>query len=78
MGAGRAYLTLLPKVIGQSEHSLREVFNGLRYVIKTGAPWHWMPNGPPPWAAVYQQAQRCHPQQRHAALINGKRHPRRV
>jgi len=45
-------------VIGQSEHSLREVFNGLRYVIKTGAPWHWMPNGPPPWAAVYQQAQR--------------------
>jgi len=34
------------------------VFNGLRYVVKTGAPWRWMPNDLPPWAAVYQQAQR--------------------
>src|SRR5919107_1782247 len=52
------YLTLLPEKAGQREHSLREVFNGLRYVIKTGAPWRWMPNDLPPWAAVYQQAQR--------------------
>jgi transposase len=52
------YLTLLPEEAGQREHALREVFNGLRYVIKTGAPWRWMPNDLPPWAAVYQQAQR--------------------
>jgi len=52
------YLTLLPEDAGQREHSLREVFNGLRYVVKTGAPWRWMPNDLPPWAAVYQQAQR--------------------
>ena len=52
------YLTLLPEDAGQREHTLREVFNGLRYVIKTGAPWRWMPNDLPPWAAVYQQAQR--------------------
>src|SRR5918998_3870409 len=52
------YLTLLPEDAGQREHSLREVFNGLRYIIKTGAPWRWMPNDLPPWAAVYQQAQR--------------------
>jgi transposase len=52
------YLTLLPENAGQREHTLREVFNGLRYVIKTGAPWRWMPNDLPPWAAVYQQAQR--------------------
>ena len=51
-------LTLLPEAAGQREHSLREVFNGLRYVLKTGAPWRWMPNDLPPWAAVYQQAQR--------------------
>jgi transposase len=37
---------------------LREVFNGLRYVVKTGAPWRWMPNDLPPWEAVYHQAQR--------------------
>ena len=52
------YLTLLPEAAGQRGHSLREVFNGLRYVLKTGAPWRWMPNDLPPWAAVYQQAQR--------------------
>lgn len=50
-------LTLLPEEAGQREHSMREVFNGLRYVVKTAAPWRWMPNDLPPWAAVYQQAQ---------------------
>jgi transposase len=43
---------------GQREHDLREVFNALRYIVKTGAPWRWMPNDLPPWAAVYQQTQR--------------------
>lgn len=52
------YLVLLPEDAGQRQHSLREVFNGLRYVVKTGAPWRWMPNDLPPWEAVYQQAQR--------------------
>lgn len=49
---------LLPEDAWQRAHPLREVFNGLRYIIKTGAPWRWMPNDLPPWAAVYQQAQR--------------------
>ena len=52
------YLTLLPEASAQRTHSLREVFNGLRYIIKTGAPWRWMPNDLPPWEIVYQQAQR--------------------
>ncbi len=52
------YLTLLREDAGQCEHSLREAFNGLRYVVKTGAPWRWMPHDLPPWEAVYQQAQR--------------------
>ena len=42
------YLTLLPESAGQREHSLREVFNGLRYIVKTGAPWRWMPHDLPP------------------------------
>ena len=54
--AGRAQER--PAYAGQREHSLREVFNGLRYAVKTGAPWRWMPNDHPPWEAVYQQAQR--------------------
>ena len=52
------YLTLLPEEAGQREHPSREVFNGLRHIVKTGAPWRWMPHDLPPWAAVYQQAQR--------------------
>jgi transposase len=52
------YLALLPEESGQRCYPLREVFNGLRYIIKTGAPWRWMPNDLPPWEIVYQQAQR--------------------
>jgi transposase len=52
------YLTLLPEDAAQRVHPLRQVFNGLRYIVKTGAPWRWMPNDLPPWEIVYQQAQR--------------------
>ena len=52
------YLSLLREDALQRDHLLRDVFNGLRYIVKTGAPWRWMPNDLPPWAAVYQQAQR--------------------
>jgi len=34
------------------------VFNGLRYIVKSGAPWRWMPNDLPPWEIVYPQARR--------------------
>ena len=37
---------------------MRELFNALRYVIRYGIAWRAMPNDFPPWAAVYQQAQR--------------------
>ncbi len=52
------YLTLLPEEAGQRDHSLREVFNGPRTILKTGAPWRWMPNDLPPWPAVYQRTRR--------------------
>ncbi len=52
------YLTLLSEAAPQRRHELREVFNGLRYIVKTGAQWRWMPHDLPPWAVVYQQAQR--------------------
>ena len=51
-------LVLLPEEAGQRRHDLRGVFNGLRYVVKTGAPWRWMPNDLPPWDIVYGQARR--------------------
>lgn len=42
----------------QREHDLREVFNGLRWVVRTGSPWRYMPHDLPPWEAVYQQTRR--------------------
>lgn len=52
------YLTLMREDAPQREYELREVFNGLRYVIRTGATWRMMPHDLPPWEAVYQQGQR--------------------
>ncbi|MGF1473027.1 MAG: IS5 family transposase [Rubrobacteraceae bacterium] len=42
----------------QRQHDLREVFNGLRWVVRTGSPWRYMPHDLPPWQAVYQQTRR--------------------
>ena len=52
------YLTLMREDAPQREHSLREVFNGLRWMVRTAAPWRMMPHDLPPWHTVYQQAQR--------------------
>jgi transposase len=52
------YLTLMTEDAPQREHDLREVFNGMRYVVRGGQAWRMMPNDLPPWSAVYQQAQR--------------------
>lgn len=34
-----SYLLLQRADAGEREHDLREVFDRLRYVVKTGAPW---------------------------------------
>jgi transposase len=52
------YLTLMTEDAPQREYPLREVFNGLRYIVGTGAQWRWMPHDLPPWQVVYQQSQR--------------------
>lgn len=52
------YLTLMNEEAPQRRYPLREVFNGLRYIVRTGMQWRFMPNDLPPWHAVYQQTQR--------------------
>ena len=46
------YLTLMREDAPQRDYSLRDVFNGLRWIIRTGAQWRMMPNDLPPWATV--------------------------
>lgn len=52
------YLTLMTEEAPQREHSLRDVLNGLRWLVRTGAQWRMMPHDLPPWSIVYQQTQR--------------------
>jgi transposase len=52
------FLTLMREDAPQREYPLRTLFNAMRYVVKTGCPWRFLPNDLPPWAAVYQQARR--------------------
>jgi transposase len=52
------YLTLMTEDAPQRTYALREVFNGLRWIIRAGAPWRLLPNDLPPWHVVYDQTQR--------------------
>jgi transposase len=38
------YLTLMTEEAPHRVHSLREVFNGLRRLVRAGAPWRMMPH----------------------------------
>lgn len=67
------YLILLPEDAGQRTYSLREVFNGLRWITRAGAPWRMMPNDLPPWWVVYQQTQRWIAAGCFAALVDDLR-----
>lgn len=52
------YLTLMTEDAPQREFPLREVFNGLRWMVRGGSSWRMMPHDLPPWYVVYQQTQR--------------------
>jgi transposase len=51
-------LTLLPEGSEQRIYPLRDVFDGLRYLVRTGIPWRAMPHDLPPWHTVYDQGRR--------------------
>lgn len=52
------YLTLMTEDAPQRRYPLRELFNALRWLVKTGAHWRMIPHDLPPWPAVYQQMRR--------------------
>jgi len=52
------YLALVREDAPQRTHGLREVFDALRWLVRSGAPWRMLPHDFPPWEAVYQQTQR--------------------
>ena len=52
------YLALVTPEARQRRHDLRATFNALRWIVRTDAPWRYLPADFPPWPAVYQQTQR--------------------
>lgn len=46
----------IPEPLGggrPSEHSRREIVNGILYVLRTGCGWEYLPHDLPPWKTVY-------------------------
>jgi transposase len=52
------YLTLMREDAPQRGYALRDVFDAVRYVVRTGCQWDVLPHDLPPASAVYQQARR--------------------
>lgn len=58
MGVSRPPLTLMREDASQRLYPLRERFNGLRFIARTGLQWRSMPHDLPPWHTVYDQTRR--------------------
>jgi len=52
------YLTLMTEDAPQRNYELREVFNALRYLVRSGCAWRMLPHDFPPYYAVHSQLQR--------------------
>ena len=52
------YLTLMHPSAPQRTHDVREVFNALRYLVRSGVAWRYLPHDFPRWDAVHRQTQR--------------------
>jgi transposase len=52
------YFTLMKEDAPQREYPLREIFNGLRWLVRAGCPWRMIPNDLPPWHTIHQQTMR--------------------
>src|SRR5215204_857436 len=52
------YLTLMRPDAPQRVHDPREAFNALRWMVRAGSPWRFLPTSFPPWEAVYQRSRR--------------------
>ena len=52
------YLTLMREDVPQRSHDMREVFNAIRYLVKSGCHWRMLPHDFTDWTVVYQQMRR--------------------
>ena len=72
------YPTLMSEGAPQRRYALRELFNGLRFIARTGMQWRYLPHDLPPWTAVYQQTRRWLAAGCFAAIVHDLREVLRV
>jgi transposase len=58
MGIGCPLLDLMTEDAPRRTYPLREVFNGLRWIARAGAPRRMMAHDLPPWQVIHQQTRR--------------------
>jgi transposase len=73
-------LTRMREDAPQRQHDLQEVFNAVRWIMRTGAPWRMLLTDFPAWEAVYQQTQRWIRAGVFEAMVHdlGTRRPKRL
>jgi putative transposase len=54
----RSCLPELPKTVRTRTHSLRDIFDAIFYVLKTGCHWRLLPHDFPPWQTVFYHFRR--------------------
>jgi putative transposase len=54
----RDQLSELPKKVKTRTHSLRDIFDAIFYVLKTGCHWRLLPHDFPPWQTVFYHFRR--------------------
>ncbi|MDP8974640.1 MAG: IS5 family transposase [Actinomycetota bacterium] len=54
----RARLPELHRTVRMRTHSLRDVFDAVFYVLRSGCPWRLVPGDFPPWSTVYYHFRR--------------------
>lgn len=67
------HLALIREDAAQRNHDLREILNGLKWIVRTGSAWRYMPHDLPPWEAVHQQTRRWLQAGAFEAIINDLR-----
>src|SRR4051812_9838965 len=67
------YLCLLPEDAGQRVHNWRDVFDALRWLVRAGAPWRYLPHDFPPWEMVDRQTRRWLAAGRFEAIVHDLR-----
>lgn len=68
------YLTLMTETAPQRVYPLRDLFDALRWLVRTGSPWRYLPGDFPPWETVCQQTRRWLQANCFGAMVADLRH----